>query len=224
MNEGLSHDIVRSVYEDGKGMLWMCTGNGITQFDPENESFKVFDENDGLAVTEYSEHGRHQATDGEIFCSGPGGGVSFYPDNVYEDTRIPEIFLTGLSVNGRLQSPKDKGVLKESIRIAEEITVPHGDNELTLQYAGVHPSESLEYEYTLENYDNDWIAAGAQTSVRYPRIPPGDYVFQRTSQNKRRHLQCRESLVSDHSFTSLVAECVCVCGLWFVVCRWGDRL
>ena len=33
--DGLSHDIVRSVYEDNQGMLWMCTGNGVTQFNPD---------------------------------------------------------------------------------------------------------------------------------------------------------------------------------------------
>ena len=67
--------------------------------------------------------------------------------------------------------------LKESIRVAKSFSVPYKQNELTFQYAGIHPAKTLEYEYTLENYDEDWIAAGAQTSVRYPRIPPGDYVF-----------------------------------------------
>ena len=76
------------------------------------ESFNVFDTDDGLQITEFTEHGKYQAEDGEILCSGPRGGISFYPDRIQEDARVPEIQMAALIVNGEPQAPKDTGAFK----------------------------------------------------------------------------------------------------------------
>lgn len=45
----LSNDTIRVVWEDKKGILWLGTDGGLNRFDPVNETFSVYAEEDGLA-------------------------------------------------------------------------------------------------------------------------------------------------------------------------------
>ncbi|MEE9429908.1 MAG: SpoIIE family protein phosphatase [Melioribacteraceae bacterium] len=44
----LSNNSVQFIYEDKKGMLWLATNRGLNKFDPINEVFTVYTEDDGL--------------------------------------------------------------------------------------------------------------------------------------------------------------------------------
>jgi len=44
----LSDNSVQYIYENNKGILWLATNNGLNRFDPKNETFTVFTEEDGL--------------------------------------------------------------------------------------------------------------------------------------------------------------------------------
>ncbi|WP_168204318.1 hybrid sensor histidine kinase/response regulator [Aliikangiella coralliicola] len=45
----LAGDVVRSIYQDDNGFLWLATSGGLNKFDPINEVFTVFTESNGLA-------------------------------------------------------------------------------------------------------------------------------------------------------------------------------
>ncbi|MCB9219755.1 MAG: SpoIIE family protein phosphatase [Ignavibacteriales bacterium] len=44
----LSNNSVQFIYEDPEGILWLATNLGLNKFDPVNETFKVYTEDDGL--------------------------------------------------------------------------------------------------------------------------------------------------------------------------------
>ncbi|RKY91051.1 MAG: hypothetical protein DRQ01_08285, partial [Ignavibacteriae bacterium] len=46
----LSDISINDIYEDNKGILWLATDRGLTEFDPVKESFTNFTEEDGLPV------------------------------------------------------------------------------------------------------------------------------------------------------------------------------
>lgn len=45
----LSNDIIRSIFEDKNGILWIGTDGGLNRFDPVKETFSVYTAKDGLA-------------------------------------------------------------------------------------------------------------------------------------------------------------------------------
>lgn len=47
-NNGLSSNLVYSVFQDSRNKYWICTNTGLNLFNPENNTFKVFNESDGL--------------------------------------------------------------------------------------------------------------------------------------------------------------------------------
>jgi len=69
-------------------------------------------------------------------------------------------------------------VYDEVLDISKTPYLSHNENNITLHYLGLwyQNAENLNYLYTLENYDLEWIATRNQ-EVTYSRLPPGDYVF-----------------------------------------------
>ena len=51
-NTSLSNISVNDIYENKKGMLWIATDRGLTEFDPVKETFTTFTEEDGLPAND----------------------------------------------------------------------------------------------------------------------------------------------------------------------------
>ena len=47
-DNGLPSDAVFDILEDDQGLLWLSTSNGLSRFDPRSETFRNYDEQDGL--------------------------------------------------------------------------------------------------------------------------------------------------------------------------------
>ena len=186
VEDGLSHNTIWAVYGDKNGNLWMSTNNGISRFDPTTGQFRSFSTSHGLPNVEFTELGKSQTPDGKLYFSTGQYGVSFHPENIADNLIASEVFLTGLEVNGIDQKPEENGPLEISIRLAESITLSHRQNDLTLEYVGIHPNDPhlQRYRYELEGYDDEWIEAGAQRVARYSKLPFGKYTFKVMATNR----------------------------------------
>nr|MBX2821737.1 hypothetical protein [Rhodothermaceae bacterium] len=185
VEDGLSHNFVYSIYEDKDGYLWMSTNYGLSQFDPEQEIFRNYYTSNGLPTQYFGEFGKFQSEDGELFFAGKDGVFSFYPEDITLTSRESDMYLTNLQINGEHQKPSSSGPLKQSIRLAESITLSAKQNDVTIDYVGVQPNspELQQYRYKLEGFDEEWIDAGQQRSARYSLIPAGDYTFRVAAAN-----------------------------------------
>ena len=179
--DGLAHNVVYAIYEDKQGALWLSTPNGISRFDPETSMFKTFTTRDGLPGNNFREHGHFQSPSGELFFGGPDGVVAFFPDKLRGNPTPPEVLLTNLRINGKpIEIGGSASPLEQSILFTDAITLRHSQNDIRLDFIGLHSAEphNVRYRYTLNGIDTDWVEAGTQRSAAYPRLPPGDYVFQ----------------------------------------------
>ena len=179
-NDGLASDIVWSVYEDKSGLLWLSTAQGISRFDPDARTFITYDMRDGLPFDAFIEKAHYQSEQGELFFGSTEGVISFFPDQLQGNPLPPEVELVDFSIAGIPATIGPGGPLEVAIGMTETIELAHDQNELTFDYVGLHsidPSQ-IQYRHQLEGYDTEWVDAGPQRSARYPRLPPGDYVFQ----------------------------------------------
>ena len=87
--------------------------------------------------------------------------------------------LTGLDFKGIPATISPDSPLKQSILLTENITLPYNQNELTVHYAGLGAKSptTVQYQYKLEGFDEDWVPGKTQRFVRYNQIPPGEYTF-----------------------------------------------
>ncbi len=79
---GLSNNTTYGLLRDKNGDIWVSTNNGISMIHPESNHIRVFDETDGIAISEFNSGARFISDDGEFFFGGMGGFVRFYPDSI----------------------------------------------------------------------------------------------------------------------------------------------
>ena len=72
-NQGLANNTVKGIVEDNQGMLWIATDNGLSVFNPKNETFTSFYKNDGLLSAQFYFNGAIRNAKGEIFLGTDGG-------------------------------------------------------------------------------------------------------------------------------------------------------
>jgi len=180
--EGMPSSAVYMIFEDEQGALWMSTNNGLVKYHPRQNSIKTYDISDGVLSREFNPGGC-QLRSGWLYFGGVKGITYFHPDQIKENTNIPSVHFTDLSImnvpvtinqefNGRI-------VLKRSITLTSELEFTPDDLFFTLSFASLdyYHSSSNNYAYLLEGFDDEWRHLGTQRSVTFTNIPPGEYTL-----------------------------------------------
>jgi signal transduction histidine kinase/ligand-binding sensor domain-containing protein/AraC-like DNA-binding protein/AmiR/NasT family two-component response regulator len=182
-NSNLPHNEVWDVIDAKDGTLWITCGNNISHFSPQTETFRNYDDGDGL-------HGQSiykglRGNDGQIYLFSRDGLILFHPDSIEENLNKPPVVITTFSVHNRIvnvhpNTPSDRSLLTKTIPYTNEITLAYNQNNLTLEFSALNfiHQEKNQYKYKLEPYEKNWIEASAANRVaRYTNISPGNYVF-----------------------------------------------
>jgi len=61
----------------------------------------------------------------------------------------------------------------------ETLTLPYHQNDLTLEYVGIHfdNSDKITYQYKMEGVHEDWVKVGTERTARFNNLPAGKYTF-----------------------------------------------
>lgn len=175
---GLPSDIVQSISEDNNHNLWIGTTKGLVKFNPEKNTFRVYNETDGLLSDNIKAILRNKK--GIFYVGGKGINV-FNPDSLIDNSHKPEVYITGLKLFNKTVTPNDETkLLKSSVQSTDVITLSHTQNFITLQFIGIDFSASYKnkYAYKLTNFDNDWNYIGDKREVTFTNLLPGTYFFQ----------------------------------------------
>nr|MBI1231154.1 hypothetical protein [Cytophagales bacterium] len=113
VQEGLSNNRVTSLMISRKGDLWIGTGNGLNKMEQatlsligrspnislEKPLFNTYTVEEGFSAVGLN-HGKTilEASDGTIWLGGDDRVMAFRPDAIPEDTTVPNIQLTGLTL------------------------------------------------------------------------------------------------------------------------------
>jgi signal transduction histidine kinase/ligand-binding sensor domain-containing protein/DNA-binding NarL/FixJ family response regulator len=165
-SDGLSHNWVNKILEDEHNNLWLTTLEGVSKFNPHTETFNNYDILHGLVAVERAGFGL-RTDNGEIYLDSPGGLIRFHPDSIRNNTYIPPIVITSISVMG------------EDVPYQDQIYLTHSMNDLTFGFAALNyvRSEKNLYAYKLEGSDNAWSFAGTNRYASYNNLNPGEYTF-----------------------------------------------
>jgi ligand-binding sensor domain-containing protein/signal transduction histidine kinase len=183
--DGLPNNIVSGILEDRKGRLWLSTTNGISRFDPDKQTFKNYDVNDGLLSNEFKPNACFKNNEGQFFFGGKGINV-FYPDSIKDNPHVPPVFITDLKLLNKSVKAGDKdGILTEQISKTLEISLPPDYNFFTINYVALNftASNKNQYAYKLEGFNNEWNYVGNQRAVTFTNLDPGDYIFRVKASN-----------------------------------------
>ena len=178
-NDGNSIDNVESILVDSDRKLWMGTGNGIIEYDTELKLVKNYDVDDGLNGYQFNRLSSFKASTGEMYFGGPNGFSFFHPKEIKLSNFKPSIAFVDFKLFSKEVEIDKKSVLKKNILLTEELELEYNQNDFTITYSALDYSnpEKINYKYTLENHDKEWIDAGYKNYASYTNMDPGKYMF-----------------------------------------------
>lgn len=182
---GLPNNIISGILEDRQGNLWLSTTNGISRFNPDKQTFKNYDVNDGLLSNEFKPNACFKNKEGQFFFGGKGVNV-FYPDSIKDNPHVPPVFITDLKLLNKSVKVGDKdGILSQQISKTLEVSLPPDYNFFTINYVALNftASNKNQYAYKLEGFDKEWNYVGSQRAVTFTNLDPGDYIFKVKASN-----------------------------------------
>ncbi|HEU4628610.1 MAG TPA: two-component regulator propeller domain-containing protein [Gemmatimonadaceae bacterium] len=186
--EGLYHDGVWRMLEDGRGGIWMSSDQGIFRVDrarlhavvdavergerPASPLAPlVFTEAEGMPNRECNRAspGGWRLRDGRLVFNNLAGVVVIDPTRATERLPPATTVLQDVVADGR----------EVELSVAEPPTLARGTKQLAFDFAVlsfVAPGQNR-YRYRLDGYDDGWVDAGTRRHASYTNLPPGHYTF-----------------------------------------------
>ncbi|WP_373522823.1 two-component regulator propeller domain-containing protein [Aquiflexum sp.] len=175
--DGLANDVIYGILPDAADNLWLSSNKGITKIalqPSKNLAYAItnYTNYDGLA-TEFNTGAYFKNNDGSLYFGSLEGFYWFNSEDISLNEIPPKTAITGLYT------------FDQPITITEDIRLKHNQNTLTINMASLVFSspDKNEFQYKLENHDDNWVQSGNNHQARYTNLSPGEYNFLAKSSN-----------------------------------------
>jgi signal transduction histidine kinase/ligand-binding sensor domain-containing protein len=170
---GLPNNIVFAIQKDKNGNLWLSTDYGISMFNPRDESFQNYTQQDGLQDNHFFWGAAYTAPNGIIYFGGINGVNSFIPETVTPDTTPAKPVLVDIKLFNKVIETERFNETKDEVRFY------YDENFISFEFAALNYSEPdmNGYRYMLKGFDREWIESKGANLASYTNLPPGKYIF-----------------------------------------------
>ncbi|MFN6944425.1 MAG: two-component regulator propeller domain-containing protein [Cytophagaceae bacterium] len=180
LDEGLSHNNVKSIIADNHNNLWLATSNGISKYSIIDQNIEKYTLQDGVPSSSFYKNAKYKDDEGRLWFGVSNGYISIDPALIRNNVSVPPIVLTKFSVASKHQSD-----YLHSFYLKENVVLKHSENAFDFEFAALNfnTSQKNMYAYMLEGFDKTWIYSGNRNSVSYTNIDPGNYIFKVKASN-----------------------------------------
>ncbi len=186
--DGLPSNAIYALFQDDNGSIWMSTNSGLAQYQPKKNRIKTYNIADGVLSKEFNPAGC-QLDNGWLYFGGVKGITYFHPDQIEENSRIPSVIFTEMSImNVPIsinQKFNERVVLTKALTSSPLLELYPEDIFFSISFASLdyfHPP-SNSYAYNLEGFDSEWRQLGQEGNVTFTNIPPGEYTLKLKGSN-----------------------------------------
>jgi signal transduction histidine kinase/ligand-binding sensor domain-containing protein len=168
--DGLSSNETMAVVESAAGDMYIGTARGLDKLSVATGRFTHFTATDGLPVTEMWSALRDAA--GALWFVYSDAILRLAPDAIQAAPPAPEIFVSGISIDGR---PRDVSAVGDrtvaNLQLASEAAMRI---DLVAPWFGT--SNAVMYQYRLRE-NAQWSAPTSERSITFANLTPGRYTF-----------------------------------------------
>jgi diguanylate cyclase (GGDEF)-like protein len=170
--DGLPHNRIMKIQEDGRGNLWISTAFGLALYSREESIFTTIPQNEGLFSPEFS-RGATVDNLGNLYFGSSDGVNRFTEENLYSNHNEPRIVLTDVQVFRHSLFPD--GTIYNNMNLSFN----SDERSLEIHYSALDliSSGNNRFAYKLEGHDSEWNYVGDKTEVIYNNLPSGQYTF-----------------------------------------------
>jgi ligand-binding sensor domain-containing protein len=171
--QGLSSMEISDIKTDALGNIVIVNKKGLDILNPETNTVSYINSNMGIDVVNTNDLGAvTQNNSGAVFFS-TASGIGIY-NAVKNISQQPLTIIENVRLFLEDEGPRPDSVFK------------HYQDNITFEFTGLYYSdpEQVQYQYKLENFNNDWINT-KNHNAPFPKLPPGKYTFRvRSSLNE----------------------------------------
>jgi ligand-binding sensor domain-containing protein/signal transduction histidine kinase len=178
--EGLTNNMIYGILPEGDGVVWVSSNKGLSRIAYAHSAQGIhishimpYTAEDGLQGNEFSIGAAHRTANGTLYFGGHSGLNYFSPAAMaYTREPLPVVLTEGMIGNRPM-------ALDTLITYKKQLRLNHWENSLSFTFTALDfiSPEKLNYQYQLEGYDTDWVAAGSRNYAAYTNLPPGNYTF-----------------------------------------------
>gem|GEM_PF-660686 len=175
---GLPTNLIRGVYEDDYGFLWLSTVQGLIQFQIESGLSKVWLEADGVPDRYILRKAHCRNYDGSLWFGTMNGIMTFHPRD-FKDIDLaaqPEMPLNILDFEQfSIKTGKLENRMQQLLK-TQRITLQPGEQlfNLRVALADYVTGADAKYSYRIEGVQDFWLE-GAENLIRISGLPYGNY-------------------------------------------------
>ena len=163
-----------------KGGCGLAPATGWPGSIPAAETFRNFDEHDGLPGNVFEQSVVFQSPSGEMFFGATDGLLAFYPDQIHDKLTAPPVVITDLLLANKPVPIGGGSVLRQAIGETSALVLSYLDRVISFEFAALNyiAPQKNRYRYKLEGFDKGWTEVGSDRRlVTYTNLDPGKYVF-----------------------------------------------
>jgi signal transduction histidine kinase/ligand-binding sensor domain-containing protein/DNA-binding response OmpR family regulator len=177
--DGLCNNSVLTLIPDSQGNLWTSTYYGVSAYNFNKHTFRSFYQSDGLQSNQFQINAGIKIASGEIIFGGIKGFSVFDPREIIPHSHMPNLFLTGITINNTPLEQNLKLIVDEDNMAIREIEVPYDQAVFTFSFTALEFSspEKISYQYFMDGWDRGWNSSGKDRKATYTHISEGSYVF-----------------------------------------------
>ncbi len=174
---GLPDDNVVGILPDGNNELWISTYNGLSLFNKTTKEFKNFYSEDGISNNEFNYSSFFKDSQGKFYFGGMNGVNMFNSNELKESIAPPEVQVLGIT--GYNSQTKENFINDYAQNDLYPFTASPYDQyfEVNWTMPSYFQNSKNTYSTKLEGFEDQWFYQGNSSSIRYNKLPPGDYVL-----------------------------------------------
>lgn len=169
---------VFSLETDLKNNLWYSTSDGITSYNCENNSYRKYDDVDGLIDNTFRII-TSKSSENYIYF-GSQKGISRVNIANSQQTKNPPI--THITEVKLINRNEDQNL---NLIGLDRVTLPGNNYYISLKFIGLDYDrmEKTQYAYKLEGFDEEWFYPKKNIPAVYTNLKPGNYTFKAKTAN-----------------------------------------
>ncbi|MGL1886007.1 MAG: methyl-accepting chemotaxis protein [Reichenbachiella sp.] len=185
--DGLTNNTISGILLSNDGHLWISTNSGLSDFDPQNETFRNFDSTSGLQDDVFKRNACMKDDQGFLYFGGTNGYNKFHPSEVKSNALVPPLVFTDFKLfNKSVTAISENSPLYRDVNRQDTIVLNYKQSIFTIEYAGLNfmASAKNQYAYMLEGLETKWNEVGNRQFASYSNLPSNEtYHFKMRASN-----------------------------------------
>lgn len=174
-SDGFPNNTIHGMLKDSRDNIWLSTNQGIVKFNTQSSTCQIYNQFNGLKVTEFSDGAFYKdETENILFFGGINGFVAVKEANLLQEQYIPNIFIDNLTILGKKRN------LHDYLSYQKEKNIMHlnyKQNFFSLSFKANDylNGNNYSYFYKLDGVNKNWINNGNSSVISFTNLNYGNY-------------------------------------------------